>query len=364
MKLHLYFARKFLVTFLGILAGFFIFMWLIELLEHVRRFDSDTLSFAEMAYLSVLHLPEVLYQIITLVVLLTAVMMFINLARTSELVIARATGRSAMRSLTAPLLSAFLLGLLVVGVGNPIVAALSKKYESEVNRLRGLEETIAINADGLWLREGNASQQTAIRAESANLDGTSLYNVTFLGFQTEGTPIFRVDAAEAELVEGAWLLRDAKRWNFVEGTNPEVEAEIRGTLLIPSVLTRDQIRGSFGTPASIPIWELPDFIQKLDTAGFSSRSHRVWFQAELARPILFVAMVMIGAVFTLRHTRMGRTGLMVLLAVLSGFAVYFTGNLTKVMGESGQMPILWAVWSPPVAAICFALGTLLHIEDG
>ena len=33
MTLHLYFARRFLSTFLSILAGFAVFMWLVELLE-------------------------------------------------------------------------------------------------------------------------------------------------------------------------------------------------------------------------------------------------------------------------------------------------------------------------------------------
>ena len=71
-----------------------------------------------------------------------------------------------------------------------------------------------------------------------------------------------------------------------------------------------------------------------------------------------------GAVFTLRHTRLGRTGLMVLFAVLSGFAVHFVANLAQVMGDSGQIPVMAAIWAPPIAAILIALALLLHYEDG
>ncbi len=174
----------------------------------------------------------------------------------------------------------------------------------------------------------------------------------------------RVEAAEARLIPGSWVLTDAKTWNLTEVANPEASAERVARLLVPTDLTRAQIRDSFGTPASIPIWELPGFIDRLEASGFSARAHRVWFQSELARPLGFVAMVLIGAVFTLRHTRFGRTGIMVLSAVLSGFALYFVGNLAAVMGESGQIPVAVAVWSPPVAAICLALSMLLHFEDG
>lgn len=364
MTLHFYFARKFLMTFLGILGGFTIFMWLIELLEHLRRFDTSEIPFATLAYMALLHLPEVLYQILTLVVLLATVMMFISLARTSELVVTRATGRSAIRSLLAPVLTALALGVFVVAVINPVVASLSQRYNTEEKRLRGSEQVVSVSREGLWLRQGREDRQTAIHANSANLDGTILFDVTFFGFDGASRPLYRIDATEAALSTGAWVLVNAKRWTFGTNGNPEAEAELLDTLRVPSDLTADQIRDSFGTPSGVPIWELPNFINALETAGFSARSHRVWYQSELSRPLSFVAMVLVGAIFTLRHTRMGRTGLMVLLAVLSGFAVFFAGNLTKVMADSGQIPILLAVWSPPAAAVLLALSMLLHFEDG
>jgi lipopolysaccharide export system permease protein len=363
MTLHLYFARKFVKTFLGLVAGFGVFLWLVELLENVRRFGGSA-GFGKLAWLSLLHLPELLYQILTLIVLLASVVMFLNLARTSELVVSRASGRSALGSLMAPLLAAALMGGLVVAFVNPVVASLSRAHENALDQLRGEDSVVSLTREGLWLRQGRADRQIAIHAARANLDGTRLFDVTFFGFEPDGTPLYRVDAAEAGLTDGAWLLTDAKRWTFEGTVNPEATSERLETMRIASNLTEERIRDSFGTPSSIPIWDLAGFIVQLETAGFSARSHRVWFQSELARPLGFAAMVLVGAVFTLRHTRMGRTGVMVLLAVLSGFAVYLAGNLTTVMGENGQIPVSLAVWTPPVAAICLALAGLLHTEDG
>ncbi len=203
-----------------------------------------------------------------------------------------------------------------------------------------------------------------IRAERANLDGTHLFRVTFVGFSADGTPSYRIEAEGAELTDGAWLLTNAKRWTLGGARNPEQTAQITSALSLPSDLTRDRIRDSFGTPSAIPIWELPAFIERLELAGFSARQHRVWLQMELALPLMLSAMVMIGAGFTMRHTRFGRTGIMVLLAVLTGFATYFVRNFAQILGENGQIPILLAAWAPPVAAILMTLGLLLHLEDG
>lgn len=364
MILHLYFARRYLTTFGIILAGFTVFMWLVELLEHIRRYDAGELGFARLAYLSMLHLPEVLYQILTLVVLLATVTMFINLARTSELVITRATGRSALHSLMSTAITAFILGTVVVGLINPMVATSSKLYEREVNLQKGQERVLSVSSEGLWLRQGIDQEQTAIHARRTNLDGTVLYSTVFYGFDRDGAPLYRINAAEAALTVSGWTLSDAKIWDLKNSEIPESAAILADTYTVASDLTPESIRDSFGTPSSISIWNLPGFITQLDSAGFSARNHIVWFQSELARPLSFVAMVFIGAVFTLRHTRMGRTGLMVLLAVLSGFVVYFVSNLTQLMGQNGQLPVALAVWSPSIAAICLALALLLHFEDG
>jgi lipopolysaccharide export system permease protein len=191
-----------------------------------------------------------------------------------------------------------------------------------------------------------------------------LHNVSFLSFGPSGKATMRIEAQEAQLEPGAWKLTDAKIWTFEAGSNPEQQARFAKTLTLPSDLTRSQIRDSFGAPSAVPIWKLPAFIQRLEKAGFSARQHRVWFQMELALPLLLAAMVLIGAGFTMRHTRFGRTGLMVLLALMSGFAIFFLRNFAQVLGENGQLPVALAAWSPPVAAVLLALGFLLHLEEG
>ena len=85
---------------------------------------------------------------------------------------------------------------------------------------------------------------------------------------------------------------------------------------------------------------------------------------ELALPLMLAAMVLVGAGFTMRHTRFGKTGMMVLFALLAGFALFFLRNFAQVLGNNGQIPVLLAAWSPPVAATLLSLGFLLHLEDG
>jgi lipopolysaccharide export system permease protein len=364
MILHRYFAKRFAITFLGVFGVFFLIMVFLDLVEQLRRYARVDASFGDVLSLTLLNVPQGIYRILPLIMILATIALFLGLARSSEMVVTRAAGRSALRALISPLLVALTIGVLSVAILNPIVAATSRQYEERGDALRGESSVLSLGASGLWLRQGNAVGQTVIRAGSANLDGTILSDVTFITFAGDVGPTRRIEAARATLQNGAWLAQGAKSWPLGGSTNAEARATIHATLEIPSTLTASQIRDSFGTPSSIPIWDLPAFINRLQTAGFSAQRHQVWFQMELALPLFLVAMVMIGASFTLRHQRGGRTGMMVLFAILLSFAVYFIRNFAQVLGENGQLPALLAAWAPPLAAIGLSLGMLLHQEDG
>jgi len=325
MTLHLYFARRFFMSFLG---------------------------------------GEV-YDILPLFIILGAVALFLRLSRSSELVVLRAAGRSALRGLLGPVCVALLIGILGVAVGNPFVASTAKRVHDLKLRYDGAETaSLAISSEGLWLRQGGPEGQTVIFAQSASSDLGTLYDPTFLDFGPDGTPQRRIKAGVAQLGDGEWRMRDVKIWDLTREGNPEAEAQRRETLSIPSDLTQQRIIDGFGQPQYIPIWELPEFIGDLEASGFSARRYAIWFQSELSRPVFFAALVLMSAAFTIRHARGANMGLMVLLAVTIGFGLHYIRNFAQILGESGQIPVALAAWAPPIAALFFALGLILHLEDG
>ncbi|WP_298912394.1 LPS export ABC transporter permease LptG [uncultured Roseobacter sp.] len=365
MILHFYFARRFAMSFLLLTLVLFSLVALVDLVDQTRTFGDLDVSFGAIVGLTLLNAPQTVNEILPLIIILATIALFVSLARSSELVATRAAGRSALKALVAPVAVAMTIGILAVTMLNPIVAGTSKKYSELAESYRtGGASTLSISGEGLWLRQGGDDGQSVIRAWRSNADASVLYDVTFLSYAPGRGPIQRVSANSASLQAGGWLLRKAKLWPLGPGVNAEAKAEYHDEYVIPTTLTLERIRESFGRPSSISIWKLPTFIEQLDQAGFSSRLHRVWFQSELARPLFLMSMVLVASAFTMRHTRFGGTGVAVLAAVLLGFGLYFIRSFAQILGENGQIPIYLAAWMPPVAAILLALGLLLHAEDG
>jgi lipopolysaccharide export system permease protein len=365
MILHLYFARRFAMGLVVISTVLVVLVILVDMIDQTRRFADLDVSFGQRLGLTFLNAPTTMNQILPLVMILGTVSLFVSLARSSELVVMRAAGRSAIRALIAPVIVALLIGVFATSTLGPMVAATSKRYATLVETYRsGGSSALLISENGLWLREGGDLGQTVIRATRSNADASVLYDVTFVAYAPGGGPVRRIEAASAALQDGAWSLRNAKVWPLTTGLNPEENAATHDLLVIPSTLTLDRIRESLGTPASVSIWDMSEFIDQLEQAGFSARRHHVWLQSELARPVFLMGMVLVAAAFTMRHTRFGGTGTAVLAAVLLGFGLYFIRSFAQILGENGQIPIMLAAWAPPVASILLALGLLLQAEDG
>ncbi len=365
MILHLYFARKFLINFASISVLLFSLIFVFDMVELMRDFADLDVQVAQVAQLALMKSPSTINQILPLIVLFTTIALFIGLARTSEMVVTRASGRSALRALIAPIGVAVIIGLVAVTTFGPMIASLSNRFASLSESYRsGGNAALSISSEGLWLRQGSPDGQSVIRASRSNADASVLYGVTFLTYAPDGGPVQRIEAGSAALINDAWSLRDAKSWNLASDRFAEAGAQFFETLSVPSTLTLDRIRESLGTSSGVSIWEMRTFIAQLEQAGFSARRHHVWFQSELARPLFLVALVLVGSAFTMRHTRLGSTGPAVLSAVLLGFALFFARSFATILGENGQVGVILATWSVPVASVLLAVGLLLHAEDG
>ncbi|MEO0358773.1 MAG: LPS export ABC transporter permease LptG [Pseudomonadota bacterium] len=365
MILHFYLIRRFMRTLFVVFAIFLALTLLLDFLEHLRKFSGRSLDVWTIGWMVALLAPNKLYQIFPLIVIISSVTAFLSLSRSSELVIARAAGRSATRFLVAPIAATFVLGLLMVAIFNPIVAGTTQRYEQELSRINGQNSSaLTVSSDGIWLRQDGLTEDMIIQAARSNLDGTTLFQVQLFGFDPDGQPLRRINAERATLESGFWQINAATEWALNVPAGTPVAPQSVADLRIPTNLTINQIRDSFGAPSAVAIWDLPGFIQRLEDTGFSARRHTVWFQMELALPLFLSTLALIGAAFTIAPSRLQNSAAMVLTAILLGFLLYFVRNFAQLLGENGQISAVLAAWVPPIAAFGFAAALVLQQEDG
>lgn len=359
-NLTLYIGRQVLIWVIAVFFLFVVVIFLIDLIEMLRRAAAKPDATFHIALIMTgLRLPFLAQETVPFAVLFGSMLAFWRLNRTSELVAIRASGVSVWQFLAPAIGVALLFGALKLTALNPLAAVTYAKFEQLENRyLKGSVSLLAVSANGIWLRQADDSGQSVIYAQRVAADRMLLSKVIVILYDGLDHFAARVDAESAQLQAGHWELIDARV------TRPDQPTERRPTYQIKTELTLDKIQESFASPQTISFWELPRFIKVMEATGFSALSHRLHFESLMAEPLLLCAMVLIGAVFSLRHNR--RSGVAVALAggIFTGFLLYFLSDLVLALGQSSSIPVALAAWSPAGASTLLGLTALLHLEDG
>lgn len=358
--LSLYLGRQVLTGIGIVLLTFATLAFLIDTIELLRRAgDREGVGFGAVMMMAGLHLPFLVQAMLPFAMLFGAMLTFMRLTRSNELVAVRALGVSVWQFLFPALTIAVAIGVFAVTAFNPFAAATYTRFERMEERHLGASPSLlAVSGGGLWLRQREEQQEVIFHARVVGSAPLAFEDVTVLYFEDNVRFSHRIDAPRAELLPGMWRLDDAVQF-WADGRTQRI-----GETTVPTDLAPDRIQEGFAAPETMSFWDLPGYIALMEDVGFPAREHRLYFHGLLALPLLLSAMLLIGTTFSLRLVRRGGTGLLVTGGLVTGFVFYILADVVFAIGLSGRLPVVLAAWTPAGVAVLLGLTTLLYLEDG
>ncbi len=354
-----YIARQFLFWFGSFLISLLGIILMVSLVDLLDRLATKNVSLGLVVQMALLKLPHLSQEVMAFIVLFASMTTFWRLTRSHELVVTRAAGISIWQFLLPVLAMAVLVGLLTATVLNPLASILLGRYDQlEANHIKHQSSMLAVSKTGLWLRQADGEGQSVIHAARVSDDSMVLHDVIVFRYSNSNRFFSRIDSRRARLVPGAWKFFDA--WHSQPGTPATFVAEMS----IETTMTREKIQESFAAPETISFWSLPGFIALMEGAGFSALRHKLQYNKLLALPVLFSAMILLAATFSLRPQRRGHVATMIMAGILFGFLLYFVSNFVFALGLSAKIPVVLAAWTPAGISLMLGVASLLHLEDG
>jgi lipopolysaccharide export system permease protein len=355
-----YIFRQFFLYFIIVLAILSSIILLFEFIEMVRRVGGRPEATIGIAIqLTLLKSPQTIGLLLHFTVLFSAMLTFWQLTRNHELVVVRAAGISVWKFMQPVLLGGAVVGVVHISIINPLGAFLYTQFETIANHyIRRLDSVLDIAQNGLWLRQHDTSGISVIFAQRISQNGLMLFGVTIYKFDEANHYISRVDAESALLCNGYWDLHDV--W-IIDPPGPRYHLDQHQ---ISSDLNFEHIKNSLSSPSRLSFWELPGFISKLESLGFSSLRYRLQYQSLIAQPLLLVSMTLFAAAFSLRMPRQGGQFLLLVVGASIGFILFIMIDILKVLGLTEKIPAALAAWTPSIISMLIGCSLVLHLEDG
>jgi lipopolysaccharide export system permease protein len=357
-----YVAKKYL--FISILTSIILLAVFIlaDSLELTRKLATKDIADSVIFNMILLKTPNIYLEILPFSILIGTLICFSSLAKTSELVAIRSSGISAWQFLMPSALISVLLGCFALFFINPLAASMQKKYESIEQEIYPEQASgVIVNGQQLWLKYGMKNSMFILHADKVLDQGRNLEKVSIYFYNKQNQFIKRIESTNAELVvfgnDYFWYME--KALEVKQGERVEEVEDVK----IPTHMTPEKIQFSFSSPKTVSIYDLPEFIASLESAGFSVLEHKVRLFNTLVLPLLCLAMFFLGAPFALHFSRKGGFGKLLFAGLCFGFVFYMFNNVILTLAQAGRLNILIAVIIPILIAGLIGLYMLLHFRE-
>ncbi len=315
----------------------------------MRATDGST---AEVLRYTWLRLPDILYKVFPITVLLTALVTLTTLVSHGELTALRAAGVSQWRVMLALSPAAVLIAvgqfLLQDQVLPPSVAEL---------RAWGIGEYQAERKDGMqpatWLRRGTDIVRIAkLDQEAARAEGVVIFHRDM-----EGNLVHITEAERAELGQDIWLLQEVARTaaGETEPTFSALESWQSGIAL-------SDLAWLTVHPRELSFAEVMRFV---DRGGYGNRPQHVyllWLYKKIATPLASIVIILLAVPLVQRFDRTGGGVLILAGGLALGFVYLTMDELLLAIGEAGLMPPALSATAATMALLAISGAVALHHE--
>jgi lipopolysaccharide export system permease protein len=326
---------------------------LLELLDVTTSILERGQGLAGIGRYSLLRLPGQFQQVASLGVLVGSLFTFTHLARTSEMVVIRATGANIYRLLRMMLPVA--LGVALVDFG--IAAEVAPRTQDALTHWMAVTAppSQAKPVKPHWFRLG----PDVVMVGSQSEDGRTLKNLRIYKRDANRALTEEIAAPVATAEPGGWRLHGSVVTKVLQD-HSEVSAPFDQdwkTQLTASALQR-LVRAGQDVAFSAAF-------NAVSGAGPADRSpgfYQTRLNRSFAEPLGAVVMLLLSAPAALSSLRSDQALRLFLFGLSSGLLFLVSDGLLTALGETSALPPILAAWSAPVAFAALAVTVLITTE--
>jgi lipopolysaccharide export system permease protein len=297
-----------------------------------------------------LQIPNRLYELLPISVLIGTIFVMARLAQSSEFTILRTSGLGPWKALRLLLalgvvfvVVSFALGDYLAPVADRGAQLLKAKYKGR----------ITIGQTGAWLKEQQTYSNTVVNVRALT-SNNEMQGIRIFEFDNKGLVVSMTDAESAQFGENSsWVLNKITRTDFqirpstdginqaVESANVSIrrEAEMRWT----TDISAEMVSVALLKPDRMATYDLFNYVQHLKANGQSAQRYEIEFWKKVFYPLSCLVMVFLALPFAYLHFRSGSVTSYVFGGVMIGISFFLLNN---VFGYIGNLQS----WQPWLAA--------------
>lgn len=358
----------------GFLALFFFFD-LIDELQYIGRNNGvasagDVYEIRHALLYVALLIPNHLYELLPISVLIGTIFVMARFAQSSEYTILRTSGLGPWRALNLLLaLGAFFVAL-TFAIGDYVAPA----SERLAQLLKGQYQTkITVGRTGAWLKEKRADNSYIVNVRELTPD-SAMRGIQIFEFNAKGLITSTTQAPTATFLDRTtWSLQNAVRTDFLvptktttdlsavgamSGTTAKITRTTQASSQWKTELSPEMVSVALLKPERMGTVDLYDYVRHLDANGQAAQRYEIEFWKKVFYPLSCFVMVMLALPFAYLHFRSGGITGYVFAGVMIGISFFLLNNVFGYIGNLRNWTPWLAAATPGLIYMAISLGAL------
>ncbi|QNK67649.1 LPS export ABC transporter permease LptG [Variovorax sp. PAMC26660] len=324
---------------LGFLSLFFFFDFVDEL-QSVGRPESLAYGPVQALIYVTLMIPNHLYELLPITVLIGCIFVMARLAQSSEYTILRTSGLGPWRALRTLLLLGMGFVILTFAIGDYVAPISGRTAQLIKSRYQGTYSFVGNT--GAWLKEKRGDVSYAVNVLAISRNG-ELRNARIFEFDQNGYVSKQLSASTARINDGHWLLSDVEQQDY--DTRGKTDTARITTTKIPQMdwptsLTAEMVSVALLRPDRMSTIDLFDYIRHLDANGQTAQRYEIEFWRKVFYPLSCLVMVVLALPFAYLHFRQAGITTYVFGGVMIGISFFLLNNVFGYLGNLSN----WSPW--------------------
>lgn len=321
---------------LGFLCLFFFFDFVDEL-QSVGKQDQLGYGTPQALLYVSLQIPNHLYELLPIAVLIGTIFVMARLAQSSEYTILRTSGLGPWRALRTLLVLGLGFVVLTFAAGDYLTPVADRAAQIMEARYKGMLST---GSTGAWLKERQGDKSYAVNVASLQRREGLLHNPRIFEFDERGFLSSITNAQSGRIANGHWELSQVERQVYHTGTNQaHIETVNTPTYDWPSAITTEMVSVALLKPDRMSTAALFDYVRHLDANGQTAQRYEIEFWRKVFYPLSCLVMVVLALPFAYLHFRQSGITTYVFGGVMIGISFFLLNNVFGYIGNLGN-------WSP------------------
>jgi lipopolysaccharide export system permease protein len=337
-------------------AAFLLLFGFFDLVDELGSLKAGYSLLQALAYVLAL-MPDHLYDLLPIGVLIGCVLVLSRLALNSEFTIMRTSGLGPGRMLATLLGMGALFSVLTMSLGDYIAPASNRLAD----RIKGEQ-----SASGAWLRDKQEAGQFFVHVSALQGAAGQVRNISILQFDGLGHLQTRIDAQTGQINQDTWDLQQVRISHYPALTPATQEQSLDAggiryeslqQYAWPSNLSAEMVKTAMVSPGSMATFDLYRYTKHLKANQQNPAKYEIALWRKVLYPLSCLVMVMLALPFAYLHHRNGTAAGYVFAGVMIGIGFYLFNNVANHIGDlRGWQPWLAAAL-PSMVFGSVALGT-------